>query len=202
MRTFPGQLRTVPGRFSGGGADGGAGPGCTRRTRATSRGRCSTPERRRSGRDRRGRSNAYGRDRVRCPPPHLVWVDRHGVRRAVVRTSSSSAMRAPRSAGMFKGPPRSTQVRRDPRRPERVDDGSPAAARRLIIASTTRRVNGLPVSVDALGTAPPRPSSRRLPGLPPGPGVAIPERTTRRAKAPNRSQTASRLAIGGVPRRL
>ena len=39
---------------------------------------------------------------------------------------------------------------RDPRRPERVDDGSPAAARRLIMASTTRRVNGLPVSVDAL----------------------------------------------------
>ena len=30
-------------------------PGCTRRTRATSHGRCSTPERRRSGRDRRGR---------------------------------------------------------------------------------------------------------------------------------------------------
>ena len=30
-------------------------PGCTRRTPATSRGRCSTPERRRSGRDRRGR---------------------------------------------------------------------------------------------------------------------------------------------------
>ena len=30
-------------------------PGCTQRTRATSRGRCSTPERRRSGRDRRGR---------------------------------------------------------------------------------------------------------------------------------------------------
>ena len=29
--------------------------GCTRRTRATSRGRCSTPERHRSGRDRRGR---------------------------------------------------------------------------------------------------------------------------------------------------
>ena len=115
--------------------------------------------------------------------PTSSGVDRHGVRRAVVRTSSSSAMRAPRSAGMFKGPPRSTQVRRDPRRPERVDDGSPAAARRLIMASTTRRVNGLPVSVDALGTAPPRPSSRRLPGLPPGPGVAIPERTTRRAKA-------------------
>ena len=30
-------------------------PGCTQRTRAISRGRCSTPERRRSGRDRRGR---------------------------------------------------------------------------------------------------------------------------------------------------
>ena len=30
-------------------------PGCTQRTRATGRGRCSTPERRRSGRDRRGR---------------------------------------------------------------------------------------------------------------------------------------------------
>ena len=67
------------------------------------------------------------------------------------------------SAGMFQGPPRSTQVRRDPRRPERVDDGNPAAARRLIMASTTRRVKWPPGQRRRSGNSAARPSSSPRP---------------------------------------
>ena len=76
-------------------------------------------------------------------------VDRHRVRRPVVELRRLRR-RVPRDVlGVLEGPP-VRQVRRDPRRPERVadvDDGSSAcAARRLIIARTTRLCSARPVS--------------------------------------------------------
>ena len=52
--------------------------------------------------------------------------------------------------GVLEGPP-VRQIRRDPRRPDvwqQVEGGRPAAAaRRLIMARTTRRVSGRPLSL-------------------------------------------------------
>ena len=72
------------------------------------------------------------------------------------RALSSSATRAPRSAARARGCPRSTKYAVMPvarKVWQQVEGGSPAAAaRRLIMARTTRRCNARPVSQRLAGS--------------------------------------------------
>ena len=81
------------------------------------------------------------------PGRRLVWVDRHGVRRAVVELRRLRRCVPRDLLACSRVPPvrhRCAVI------PVARNVFPAAAARRLIMASTTRRVNGLPVSVDAL----------------------------------------------------